>query len=40
MKGKIIDVKQFGAWLIISYEADFGIAFEKLRIDRGKINEN
>lgn len=34
-EGTIIDIKQFGGWLVISYRGEWGISFEKLRVDEG-----
>ena len=38
-EGKIIDVKKFGRWLIISYKGKWGISFKKIRIDDGKLKK-
>jgi len=36
MKRTIIDIKRFGECLIVSYKGEWGISFQKIRLDGGE----
>jgi len=39
MEGEILDIKQFGKYLIISYKGAWGISFQQIRLDDGKLKK-
>jgi len=39
MEGEILDIKQFGKYLIISYKGPWDISFQQIRLDDGKLKK-